>query len=320
MTNRESMSDISRLPAQLLRGDVVCFGFLTHCLLLMVDQLPPQNGGAPVLDSVEIVGDDAAIAANILTQWGVPTRLITSPTGDDHRGETVRENLRLSGVNVRQEVKRGWPTPFEVGILDSGGGRTYYQRRDPGALAELRPPGPAQLEGAGLLYVDWYDGPSVVSAMENAASQDVPVFLNLESEYDNEPWVSGLLKYASICQVSMDLPGASGKPSDIARSLINRGVEIAVVTLGSEGCVVAQGQQAYFVKPPSVEIVDCYGAGAACSAGVIYGLRAGWSLENVARFASAYAGLKCGVSGIAGLPISDIQETASSIEAQLLPL
>ena len=63
MTNRESMSDISRLPAQLLRGDVVCFGFLTHCLLLMVDQLPPQNGGAPVLDSVEIVGDDAAIAA-----------------------------------------------------------------------------------------------------------------------------------------------------------------------------------------------------------------------------------------------------------------
>ena len=273
-----------------------------------------------MLDSVETVGDDAAIAASILTQWGIPTRLITSPTGNDHRGERVREHLELWGVDVRQEVKRGWPTPFEVAILDSDGGRTYYQRRDPAALAELRPPAPAQLKGAGLLYVDWYDGPSVVSAMKNAASQDVPVYLNLESEYDNEPWVSGLLRYASICQVSMDVPGASGKPSDIARALINRGVEIAVVTLGSEGCVIAQGEQSYFVKPPSVEIVDCYGAGAACSAAVIYGLRAGWPLESIARFASAYAGLKCGISGIAGLPISDIQETASSVETRLLPL
>ena len=118
----------------------------------------------------------------------------------------------------------------------------------------------------------------------------------------------------------MDVPGASGKPSDIARALINQGVEIAVVTLGSEGCVVAQGQQGYFVKPPSVEVVDCYGAGAACSVGVICGLRAGWSLERIARFASAYAGLKCGVSSIAGLPISDIQKTALSVEARLLPL
>ena len=320
MTNSESVPNDSRLTTQVLRGDVVCFGFLTHCLLLMVDQLPPQNGGAPVLDSVEIAGDDAAIAASILTKWGIPTRLITSPTGNDHRGARVREHLESWGVDVRQDVKRGWPTPFEVAILDSGGGRTYYQRRDPTALAELRPPAPAQLEGAGLLYVDWYDGPSVVSAIKTAASQDVPVFLNLESEYDNEPWVSGLLEYASICQVSMDLPGASGKPSDVARALINQGVEIAVVTLGSEGCVVAQGQEAYFVKPPSIEVVDCYGAGAAYSAGIIYGLRAGWSLESIARFASAYSGLKCGVSGIAGLPISDIQKTASSVEAQLLPL
>ena len=318
MPNNRSGVDASRHPVKALSGDVVCFGFLTHCLLLMVDRLPPQNGGALVLDSVETVGDDAAIVASILTKWRVPTRLISPPVGNDYRGEKVRERLESWGVDVGQRVSHGLPTPFEIAILDPSGGRTYFQRREPSALAGLNAPSAAQLSGADLLYVDWYDGPSVVSAMETAFSQGVPVFLNLESQYNKEPSLSGLLRYASICQVSMDEPGAAGSPCDTARALINQGVGTALVTLGADGCVVAQRQQAYYVRPPSVKVVDCYGAGAAFSAGIIYGLRAGWSLENVARFASAYAGLKCQVTGIAGLPISEIREAAATLDFQPL--
>ena len=310
--------EASRLPVKALRGDVVCFGFLTHCLLLMVDGLPPRNGGALVQDSVETVGDDAAIVASILTEWGVPARLISSPVGKDHHGEKVREHLESWGVDVGQLVSQVWPTPFEVAVLDSGGGRTYFQRRDPAALAELRAPSVAQLQGAGLLYVDWYDGPSAVTAMETAVSQGVPVFLNLESQYSGNPSTAGLLRYASICQASMDEPGASGSPYDVACSLISQGVDTALVTLGADGCVVARKGQAYFVRPPAVKIFDCYGAGAAFSAGIIYGLRAGWSLESTARFASAYAGLKCEVAGIAGLPIGKIEKTAATLDARLL--
>jgi len=301
-------------------GDVVCFGLLTHCLLLRVDELPEHNGGVPILDSMESLGDDAAIAASILTRWDVPTRLITSPTGNDSRGERVREHLDAWGVNVRQDIKDGWPTPFEVSIIDPDGGRTYFQRRDPESMAELRPPDSSQLNNAGLLYVDWYDGPSVVHAVRDAVSQDVPVYLNLESQYDGESWITDLIGKSSICQVSLDVPEASGDPTDIARSLIDRGVKLAVVTLGADGCVVAQGEEAYLVRPPQVDVVDCSGAGAAFSAGIMYGLWAGWSLENIGRFAAAYAGLKCGISGLAEVPVSDIQETAASVEAQLLQL
>ena len=313
-------ADDSRLPVEALCGDVVCFGFLTHCLLLMVDRLPPQNGGALVLDSVETVGDDATIVASILTKWGISTRFISSPVGNDYHGEKVREHLETWGVDVGQRDSHGLPTPFEIAILDFGGGRTYFQRREPSALAGLNAPSAAQLTGAGLLYVDWYDGPSVVAAMETAFSQGVPVFINLESQYSGNPSLSGLLRYASICQVSMDEPGASGSPYDIARSLINQGVSTALVTLGADGCVVAQRRQAYYVRPPSVKVVDCYGAGAAFSAGIIYGLWASWSLESIARFASAYAGLKCQVTGIAGLPISEIREAAAMLDVQPLSL
>ena len=313
-------ADARRLPVEALSGDVVCYGFLTHCLLLTVDRLPPQNGGALVLDSVETAGDDAAIVATILTKWNVPAKLISSPVGNDYRGEKVREHLESWEIDVRQLVNQGWPTPFEIAILDPSGGRTYFQRREPSALSALKTPSATQLSGAGLLYVDCYDGPSAVAAMEAAFSQGVPVFLNLESQYNKEPWLSDLLRYASICQVSLDEPEASGSPRDIARSLINRGVGTALVTLGADGCVVAREREAYCVRPPTVKDVDCYGAGAAFSAGIMYGLRAGWSLEGIARFASAYAELKCELMGIAGLPVSDILEAAATLDVQPLAL
>ena len=319
MHNDKLAPDGGRNPAISRSGDVVCFGFLTYCLLLMVDELPPKNGGALVRDSVDTVGDDAAIVASVLTNWRVPTRLISSPVGNDHYGETVTGHLNSWGVDVEHRVREGLTTPVEIGIVDADGGRTYFQRRDHSALAALQAPSSPQLSGAELLYVDWYDGPSVLPAMETAVSLGVPVFLNLESQYRN-PSLSDLMGCATICQVSMDEPGSSGSPVDTARSLINLGMETVLVTLGAEGCLVAQGQQAYCIRAPRVKVVDCYGAGAAFSAGIIYGFRAGWPLEGSARFATAYAGLKCQVAGIAGLSATEIQETAATLDARPLSL
>ena len=297
-------------------GEVVCFGFLTYCLLLMVEHLPPKNGGAFLLDTIDTVGDDAVIVASILNRWGVEARLISSPVGNDHYGEKVIELLEAWSVDVEQRVSEGLATPLEVGIVDASGARTYFQQRDPAALAALTPPSPSRLSSAGLLYVDWYDGPCALSAMETAASLSVPVYLNLESQYDNNSILPGLLRNASICQVSMDEPGATGDPVEIARLLIDKGVETALVTLGADGCVVAQGRQAFRIQPPKVRVVDGNGAGAAFSAGFIYGLCTGWSLEDTARFASTYAALKCEVGGLADLSVSEVQEAAITVDVQ----
>ena len=320
MRSDELAPDGGRNPAISRSGDVVCFGFLTYCLLLMVDELPPNNGGALVRDSVDTVGDDAAIVASVLTNWGVPTRPISSPVGNDHYGETVTEHLNSWGVDAEHRVRQGLTTPLEIGIVDAGGGRTYFQRRDYSALAALEAPSSAQLSGAGLLYVDWYDGTSVLAARETAVSLGVPVFLNLESQFGRNPSLSDMVRYATICQVSMDEPGSSGSPIDTVRSLINLGTGAVLVTLGGEDCLVAQGRQAYCVKAPQVRVVDCYGAGAAFSAGIIYGFRAGWPLESSTRFATAYAGLKCQEAGIAGPSAAEIQETAATLDVRPLSL
>ena len=165
-----------------------------------------------------------------------------------------------------------------------------------------------------MLYVDWYDGPGILGAMERARSQAVPVFLNLESRYYEHPQLPDLLRHTNVCQVSLDEPGATGEATDIARTLIDRGVGTVLVTMGAEGCAVAQSEQAFSIRPPKVRVIDGYGAGAAFSAGIIYGFLHGWPLERAAQFAAAHAGLQCGVAGNAAFPIRRIQRAATNLE------
>jgi sugar/nucleoside kinase (ribokinase family) len=229
-------------------------------------------------------------------------------------------HLNAWGVNLEERVSHEITTPVEVGIVDGSGGRTYFQRRDASAMAALTPPVPDQLSGAGMLYVDWYDGPSIPAAMEIAFSLGVPVFLNLESQYDKDSPLTAMLQHTRICQVSLDEPGAGADPVEVARWLVNQGVRTALVTMGSDGCVVAQGRGVFRILPSEVQVADCYGAGAAFSAGIIYGVRAGWALEASARFASAYAGLKCEVKGMAKLSVREIRKAAATVDVRPLPL
>ena len=301
-------------------GDVVCFGFLTYCLLLVVETFPGKNDGAPIQETVESLGDDAAIVASILSRWRVPTTLISSPVGDDYHGSKVIEQLQASGIEVAHRLRQGATTPLEVAIVDATGSRTYFQRREPFAMASLPTPRYTQLGKARMLYVDWYDGPEVLGAMERARFYGVPVFLNLESRYDDNPQLLELLRHTDICQVSLDEPTASGDPTGVARALIDQGVSTVLVTLGADGCAVSQLRRAFYIRTPEVKVIDGYGAGAAFTAGVIYGLQAGWSLEGSARFATAHAGLKCGVTGIPALPIIEVQKAAANLDVRPLAL
>ena len=297
-------------------GDVVCFGFLTYLLLLVVETFPEKNDGTSIQEIVESLGDDAAIIASILSRWKVSTTLVSSPVGDDHHGNKVIEQLRVSGIDLGLRVRQEATTPVEVAIVDAAGSRTYFQKRDSSALALLPSLDINQLIDARILYVDWYDGSRVIDAMERAHSLKVPVFLNLEAKYRDNPELPELLRHADICQVSLDEPTASGDPAQVARALIDQGVGTVLVTLGAEGCVAVQQHRGFHIQTPEVEVIDGYGAGAAFAAGIIYGLQAGWPLEGCTRFANAHAALKCGITGNPAIPISQVQELAETLSVR----
>ncbi len=159
----------------------VGFGMLTPVAIMVVEQLPEHNTGALVKEVSEFVFDDAAIIACLLRQWDVPTAMIGTAVGDDPRGHILAQQLKAWGVQGEVRHSKDIKTPWEVDVSDETGARTYFWERAPQVLNTLDCADLSLLDGARMLYVDWYDGDHIVRAMDEALRLQVPVFLEFRT-------------------------------------------------------------------------------------------------------------------------------------------
>jgi sugar/nucleoside kinase (ribokinase family) len=300
-----------------LRPVYVGFGMLTPVAIMVVEQLPAHNTGALVKEVSEFVFDDAAIIACLLRQWEMPTAMIGTAVGDDPRGHTLAQQLEAWGVQGEVRHSREIRTPWEVDVSDETGARTYFWERAPQVLNTLDTANLSLLEGARLLYVDWYDGDHILRAMDEALRLGVPVFLNFEHGHADPGLLERYGSRAAICQAVTDAAQRGEVPPlEVARKLLKTGVQTALITLAGEGCLAVQGSQAVRVHTPSVHAVDGCGAGATFSAGFIYGYLQGWDLEKSARFATAAATLKVTRPGLQMFPITEINSMAALLPVE----
>jgi sulfofructose kinase len=295
----------------------VGFGMLTPVAILVVDELPEHNTGALIRQISEFVFDDAAIVACLLRQWDVPTGIIGTAVGDDSRGRTLAKTLKEWDVQGEVRLSPDIVTPLEVDVSDRTGARTYFWKRDPEVLATLDSADLSLMQGARMLYVDWYDGDHIVRAMDEAARLKIPVFLNLEFAHADPELLERYAGRSFICQAVTD--AAQKEDSDplaVARKLQRAGVETAIITLAGEGSLVVRGNEILRIWAPPVIAVDGCGAGATYSAGFIYGWLQGWPLETSVRFATAAASLKVTRSGLKMWSVKDIQEVATILKVE----
>jgi sugar/nucleoside kinase (ribokinase family) len=176
------------------------------------------------------------------------------------------------------------------------------------------------LDGAQLMYADWYDGDYILRAMDEANRLNVPVFLNLEHGHKDPELLKEYASRVSICQAVTDAAqlGTTRSMLQTARKILQSGIKTALITMAKAGCLVAQGNEAVNVYAPRVKAVDGSGAGATFSAGFIYGYLSGWDLEASARFATAAASLKVTRAGLQMFPVEEIQALASRLRVQRL--
>lgn len=85
-----------------------------------------------------------------------------------------------------------------------------------------------------------------------------------------------------------------GEAETAARSLASQLVdrhlaEVAIVTLGERGALVATCHGQIEIQPPKVEVKSGVGAGDSFVAALVFGLASGWSLEDAARYGVAAA-------------------------------
>ena len=209
-------------------------------------------------------------------------------------------------------------TPYEVDVSDLTGARTYFWERHPHVLATLDTADLSLLDGAHMLYVDWYDGDHILRAMDEAIRLGVPVFLNLEHGHVEPDKLERYVRRATICQAVTD-PAQRGDfdPRDVARKLLDNGVQTALITLASDGCLAANQHQIVRAWPIKVDVIDGCGAGATFSAGFIYGYLQDMDLVESVRFATVAAALKVACAGLQMAPVSTIQSLTEKIRVEV---
>ena len=306
-------TDMAKSPPE-----YVGFGMLTPVEIMVLEKLPKHNTGAIVREVNEFVFDDAAIVACLLRQWDVTSGMIGTAVGDDVRGHVLAKQLKDWGVQGKVRFTNEYKTPIEVNVSDRKGARTYFWQRTPQILSTLDTASLSLLQGAKIMYVDWYDGDHVFRAMDEAARLKVPVFVNLEHGHKDPDILKQYARRATFCQAVTDAAQLGGKRALVgtARKLLKSGIKTAIITLAKGGCLVAQDNQIVRVFAPQVKAVDACGAGATFSAGFIYGYLKGWSLEQSARFATAAASLKVTRAGLQMFPMEQILELGARLRVE----
>ncbi len=296
----------------------VGFGMLTPVYVMALDKLPKHNTGAIVHQVSEYVYDDAAIIACNLRQWGISTGMVGTSVGDDLLGHYVADTLGKMGVQGNVRFTKKYKTPLEVNVSDKFGARTYFWQRSPEILSTLDTADLSMLNGAKLMYVDWYDGDHIIRAMNEARRRNVPVFLNLEHGHTDPEIMEKYVSRATICQAVTDAAQIGNRSAMLAtaKKLLKAGIETAIITMASKGCMVVQGDEIVRVHAPKFKAVDGSGAGATFSSGFIYGYLKKWSLEETVRFAIAAASLKVTRSGLKMFPVKQIKELAATLEME----
>ncbi len=84
------------------------------------------------------------------------------------------------------------------------------------------------------------------------------------------------------------LPSAADV-ADAARALLERGVELAAVSMGAEGALFVTRDAIVHARPPAVDVGSTVGAGDAMVAGIVAARLAGLDLAATARLATAFS-------------------------------
>jgi ribokinase len=239
----------------------------------------PRAGEEVVARALHVAPGGTGMQALGAARLGLSAALV-APIGSGGAAGLLRESLEREGVRIVGRDGRGVPT---TALLSTAGGvamATALEGAEPvvedvaslearTALLSLRrlrlaPPGAARYAVTGGLEVDHVDQ----ATLERLAPAEALV-----------------LNAAEAARLT-----GRRHPGDAARDLA-RHVKTAVVTLGADGAIAAEGELIARARAPRMEVVDATGAGDLFAAAYVWADLCGASLAERLAWASLYAGL-----------------------------
>lgn len=247
------------------------------------------------------------VARNIaenLARLGQPVSLITA-VGADDAGQKLLEQASSIGVDTSHAVAApGLPTGSYLAVLQ-GNGLLHLALDDMRVLSVLKPEILNQrsrlFQEAGILFVDANLSPaSLRTVMALARKARLPVCADPTSRSLAKRLIPHLANLALVTPNAAEaaiLLGEETPPSDpqtalaAARNLVNRGVGIAIITLGEYGVSYATSETSGHIPAIRTPILDPTGAGDALTAAVIFALMNAIPLDEALRLGVSAAAL-----------------------------
>jgi fructokinase len=215
---------------------------------------------------------------------------------DDGFGARLRAQLIEDGVRLDTVVDTHLPTTLALAELDETGAATYRFYTDGTSAPALEPdaalavlPATVDMLHIGTLGLVMEPTALALQAVVEAVADTAlimvdpncrPTFIPDRDTYRRA--LAATLRYAHVVKVSVDdleylEPGA--EPAAAARTLLEDGPRVALVTLGGDGALVVTAGAAHQIAAPKVEVVDTIGAGDAFGGGFL----TWWRLRGLGR-------------------------------------
>lgn len=237
-------------------------------------------------------GSNQAVAA---ARLGSSVALLTA-VGRDEFGDSALELWRAEGIGVDAVVRSDSPTMVGVILVDGDGENRIVIA--PGALDDLTPAHVASFEpaiAASDLLVVSLEIPLEVAAaaLETAHHHGVRTLLN-PAPAQRIPaevwrWIDVLTPNASEARTMLGLaPDAPAADDELVDRLREVCEGVIVMTLGSAGALVDDGERRYRVDPVRPRaVVDTTGAGDTFTGALAHALEQGQDLPDAVRLAAA---------------------------------
>jgi ribokinase len=299
--------------------NILVIGSLNADLVVRASRFPAPGETIQGEDLVIIPGGKGANQAVAAARLGARVAMI-GRVGADPFGSTLIENLKQNDVDVRRVIRdHTTPTGTAVIVVDSHGQNSIVLSSGANGKVSSSDIGPDSFVDSSLLLLQ-FEIPfeTVVHSANLARKKKLRILLN-PAPARTIP--DELLKAADfILPNETELGLLTGRTiGDLAsveaasHTLVARGAQNIVVTLGANGALIVNKNGAKHIPSYQVKVVDTTAAGDAFVGGLAVGLLNGKSLEDAVQYACA-----CGALAVTKFGAQPSLPTTEDVEKLLI--
>ncbi|MEM3577128.1 MAG: carbohydrate kinase family protein [Candidatus Bathyarchaeia archaeon] len=279
------------------RFDVVGFGALNVDKLFRVNKIAGAEEEGFIKDCEETCGGSAANTIVGLARLGCKTGFV-GKVADDREGRMLIEDFHREGVDTNGIIHaKGGRSGAVMGFVDEKGERALYV--DPGVndTIEFSEVNKEYAFNTQFLHLTSFVGKKSFQTQKRLTEilpENIKVSFDPGELYARKGLVAlePIIRRTFVLMPNQREIELLTKAKDYkkgAEILLEKGVKIVAVKLGSNGCYVTDGKENHHVDRFNVKVVDTTGAGDAFCAGFLYGLINGKSLYECGRLGNFVA-------------------------------